>query len=195
MNESLPAEYEALILAALSKRVTERAGLAKAMFSMSYREGDKRTFRWPPRDGAKLGTVYREDSDPHWVVADPDLLSEHLATPDSDAWEPVVELLLPSGDVARMHPDDELYRVVRDGAPHLTRDAGRRLRDGIVADLLAESSRTGEAVAPGIARVKPAGRLVVRSSSNAAAVVEAMQQAGVIAWDGRPVLQAAVEAS
>ena len=190
---SLPAEIEAIVLAELAKRLKTRQAATKAIVGNRYAAGDKQTFR-SPVDETKLGTVYRSDPDPEWRVVDDYALSMYLAGRD-EYMEPVAEVLLPSGEIALMHPDDELYRIVSEHAPHLTRSACVRIRDGVINELVAESKRLGKPAAPGIAKVKPEGVLSVRPDKNAGAAIERMVQAGVISWDGTPVLEAGEAAS
>jgi hypothetical protein len=62
------------------------------------------------------------------------------------------------------------------------------LRTYVVDAALAQSRDTGTPAAAGIARVKPGGVLTVKPDKGAAAAVERMVAAGVITWDGQPVL-------
>lgn len=62
-----------------------------------------------------------------------------------------------------------------------------------LAAALAESKATGVAAAPGISRVRPGGALRVVPDKNAGEAVERLVRAGVITWDGRPVLEQGAE--
>lgn len=190
---ALPVEIQAIVLAELAKRVKTSQAATKAIVGNRYAPGDKQTFR-SPVDDAKLGTVFRSDPDPEWRVVDDNALSTYLVDRD-EYMEPVAEVLLPSGEIALMHPDDELYRIVSEHAPHLTRSACFRIRDGVVDELVAESKRLGKPAAPGIAKVKPEGVLSVRPDKNAGDAIERMVTAGLITWDGRPVLEVGRDAS
>lgn len=184
---NLPAEVEALVLAELAKRVQARTAAAKAVIGGNYAPGRRETFR-SPVDDTKLGLVYRTDPDPEWRVVDEPALHAHLVN-DESYWEPVAEVLLPSGEVALMSPVDELYQIVAEHAPHLARSATVHLREDVVAELLAESKRVGEPAAPGIEKVKPEGALTVRPDKAAGDAISRMVEAGILTWDGRPALE------
>lgn len=183
---ALPAEIEALAIAELVKRVKARDSATRALFSQAYPDGQKTTFR-SPLDGEMLGYVQRTDPDPTWIVTDPSQVMAHFAeTPE--AWETIAEVTLPDGDVARMSPDDELARVVKDRIPHIYAEV-EELRTSAVDGLMEETRREGKAAAPGIARVKPSGTLrVVPDKDSAGAAIERLVQSGWLTWDGRRAL-------
>lgn len=172
-------EIEALILAELAKRVRSRQNITKALIGIGYGDGDKQTFR-SPVDGQRLGVVYRSDPDLEWRVTDEAALDVWLAGHD-EYLETTVEI--------RGGSEAEALAVIQQHAPHLLVDVCRPRRDA-VSELLEESTRRGEAIAPGIERVKPAGVLTVRPDKAAGEAIEAMVKAGVITWDGRPALTA-----
>jgi hypothetical protein len=68
-----------------------------------------------------------------------------------------------------------------------------RLRDGAIDEVLAESKRAGKPAVPGVERVKPEGVLTVRPDRSAGDAIERMVKAGILTWDGRPVLAAGDE--
>lgn len=175
-------EVEALILAELAKRVRSRQNLTKALIGVGYGDGDKQTFR-SPVDGRRLGTVYKTDPDPEWRVTDQQALDVWLAARDAYT-ETTVEI--------REGCEAEALAVIQQHAPGLLADVDR-IRDGAAAEVLMESTRRGEAIAPGIERVKPAGVLTVRPDKAAGDAIEAMVKAGLITWDGRPALTAGDE--
>ncbi len=186
MTDQTPitAEMEALILAELGKRVKARVDSVKALFGQTYPEGRKETFR-SPLDQAKLGIVYRSDPDPQWRVTDPDALDAELrAFPGN---------LVTDVTIA---PDDmpEALAVLADHAPHLLTETVR-VADGVVEAALAQSAATGTAAAAGIELRKPGGTLTVKPDPNAGTAVERLVSAGLIEWDGRPVLAPPVEAA
>jgi hypothetical protein len=188
-HEALAPEVEALVLAELAKRVAASRKTVDATVGQTYPAGRKETFRSP--GGTKLGICYRTDPDPMWIVTDSAALHDALDTPDSDAWETVGVLILPSGEDVRMQLDDELFLLAQEHAPHLT-STMRVLRESVVGDLIAESRRTGKPAAPGIERVKPRGVFTVKPDRAAAgAAIEEMLAAGLITWDGRPALTSA----
>lgn len=181
-----PAETEALFLASIEAHLKKVKAAARAPFSPRYANGDRKTFRTP--DGEPLGMVYREDPDVTWVLSDTDAFAAAMEERGVDPWEPIGELLLPDGSWRAMSPDDELFRVVAEHAPHLTRTGAEALRDDVIRDLLAQSSADNKAAAPGISKYWPEGRLVVRAAEGAGAVFARLMRDGVIGWDGRPAL-------
>lgn len=173
----MPAEIEALVLATLRKRVNEREKLVKALIGQRYPDGHRESFRTP--DGSKLGMVLRTDPEPEWVITDRDALVEHLSSfPGAMVTE------------VRIAPEDmpEALAVLAEHAPNLVTETSR-LDPAVVDAALAQSRATGQAAAPGIARIKPAGVLTVRPDKVAGEAVERMVAAGQITWDGRPVLE------
>lgn len=186
-----PVETEALFIAAVEGHAKKVKAAARVAFSRSYDNGDRKTFRGP--NGEPLGMVYREDPDPEWVVHDTEVFAEALERLGAQVWEPVAEIVLPSGDVAVMHPDDELYRIVAEHAPHLTRSATERLRPDLVRAHLAQSRADEKPSMPGISKHWPEGRLVVRAAEGAGATFAQLMRAELISWDGRPVLDAPTE--
>lgn len=189
--EPLPIEAEALVLSVLETRVKQRQNDVKAQFSARYNAGSRETF-FSPVDGRELGMVYRTNPKATWSVTDWDALREHLADSE-DAWEQVVSVLLPNGQWQEMDEADELYRIVAEHAPHLCGEPEQRLRSVVVGDLVSQSAKDGQAVAPGITRNKGPGALTVKPDGNAYAVVTAMVDAGVIDWQGRRVLEQGTE--
>ncbi len=175
----LAPEVEALVLAELGKRVKARTELVKATFSQRYPDGHRESFRAP--DGSKLGQVWRSDPDPRWVVADEQALHAELREFPGNV-ETVVDIV----------DHDAAVQVLREHAPHLLAEV-TRVRPEVVAAALAQSAATGRPAAAGIEQVKPSGVLTVKPDPKAGAVVERMVAAGVITWDGRPVLEAAPE--
>lgn len=176
----LSAEIEALFLAELAKRVKARTAATKAVFGAAYAPGDKQTFR-SPVDETKLGTVFRSDPDPEWRVVDWAALREHLRQ-DQANFETSHEIA----------DEAAAIEVLREHAPHLLAEI-TRVNPDVVEEALDQSRRTGTPAAPGIERVKPEGVLTVRPDRNAGVAIERMVQAGVISWDGRPVLEAGQE--
>jgi hypothetical protein len=177
---SVSPEIELLVLAELSKRVRSRLAAVKAVVGGGFAAGDKRTYRSVVGD-TKLGTVYRSDPDPEWQVVDRDALYAHLRQ-DRNNVETFAEIL---DEQAAIH-------VLREHAPHLLAEIERV--DLAAVDAALDRARRGEQV-PGVEKVKPEGVLSVRPDKNAGAAIERMVQAGVIAWDGTPVLEAGEVAS
>ena len=182
MSEPLAPELEALVLAELAKRVKSRTDLVKATFGQRYPDGHKETFR-SPLDGNKLGIVYRTDPDPQWKITDREALHAHLREYPGNV-ETVYEIA----------DDQAAVEVLREHAPHLLVELTRVIPD-VVDAALDQSRATGEAAAPGIELVKPAGSLTVKPDPKAGVAVERLVEAGVITWDGRPVLEAGEAAS
>jgi hypothetical protein len=178
----LPAEIEALVLAELGKRVKARTETTKALFGQRYPDGHRETFR-SPLDGSKLGIVYRTDPDPQWKVTDREALHAHLREYRGNV-ETVYEI---ADDLAAID-------VLREHAPHLLVEITRVIPD-VVEAALDQSRATGEPAAPGIELVKPSGSLTVKPDPKAGGAVERLVEAGVITWDGRPVLETGQEAS
>ena len=181
MNDISP-EVEALVLSELGKRVKARTEVVKATFSQRYPDGHKETFR-SPLDGSKLGIVYRTDPDPQWKVTDREALHAHLREYPGNV-ETVYEIA----------DEQAAIQVLLEHAPHLLVEVTRVIPDVVLA-ALDQSRATGEPAAPGIDLVKPAGSLTVKPDPKAGAAVERMHAAGVITWDGRPVLEPGREAS
>lgn len=179
MNEPIAAEIEALVLAELGKRVKSRTDLVKATVGQRYPDGHKETFR-SPLDQSKLGMVYRTDPDPKWVVADRDALDAHLRGFPGN---------LTTTITLRPEDEPEAFAVLAEHAPHLLTET-TVVQPGIVEAALAQSAATGQPAAPGLELVKPSGTLTVKPDAAAGAAVERMVEAGVITWDGRPVLEA-----
>lgn len=176
---AMAPEIEALVLAELGKRVKKRTDLVKAVVGQRYPDGHKETFR-SPLDGAKLGIVYRTDPDPEWKVVDAEALDTELRSYPGNV-ETFVEI---AGDRA------EVLAVLAEHAPHLLADSVQ-VRPDVVQAALAQSAATGAPAAAGIAMVKPGGSLTVKPDPKAGEAVERMVAAGVITWDGQPVLESA----
>lgn len=178
--EPLPDEVELLALAELAKRVKERQATTKAVVGASYSAGDRHTFR-SPVDGRRIGQVYRTDPDAQWVVTDREALHAHLRGFPGTT-ETVVEIA------------DELSVIehLRACAPHLLVEV-TRVREDVVESALIQSREDGKPAAPGIELRKPEGVLTVRPDPAAGAVIERLQQAGWLGWDGRPTLPPATE--
>jgi hypothetical protein len=192
MTNTLPAEVQALVLAALVKRVEGEQDKVKAVFSGSYMAGSKQTFR-SPLDEAPLGYIQRTDPAPAWRVTDEAALREHLAE-FPGCTETVLQLAVAGFGLVELDPVDELAVVLREHAAHLLIEE-TRVSDEAIDAAVEQSKATGIAAAPGITRVRPGGQLRVVPDKDAAAAVGRMVDAGLITWDGRPVLEAAKEAS
>lgn len=169
----LPPEVEALALKALESRVTAQIKLTKTEFGQHYIDGRKETFR-SPVDDAKLGQVWRTDPDPEWRITDRNALREHLETYPGN----VVAHLEVVGD------DAEVLAVLDQYAPHLLKEV-TNVPEEVFQAALQESRETGQAVAPGIEKVKPGGVLVVKPDKDAARAIEGMVRSGYLTWDGR----------
>jgi hypothetical protein len=178
--EPLAPEIEALALAELAKRVKARTDLTKALIGQRYPDGHKETFR-SPVDGRKLGIVYRTDPDPQWRVTDRAAFDKEARTYPGNL-ETVVSIA--EEDMP------EALAVLAEHAPRLLTETVR-LRAGIVEAALAQSEATGQAAAAGIERMKAPGSLTVKPDPAAGSVVEALVNAGLLAWDMRPALPAA----
>jgi hypothetical protein len=176
----LPVEIQALVLAELAKRLKTGQAATKAIVGGRYEPGDKQTFR-SPLDDAKLGTVFRSDPDPEWRIVDSAATLGHLREDPAN-----VESYFEIGD------EQSAIDVLHNVAPHLLIEV-ERVKPAAI-DAAVERARQGEQV-PGVERVKPEGVLSVRPDKNAGEAIERMVQAGVITWDGRPVLEAGREAS
>lgn len=179
----LPSEIEALVLATLRKRVIEREKFVKALIGQRYPDGHRESFRAP--DGSKLGMVLRTDPEPEWTVTDRAALVEHLMSFEGAM---VTEVGIAPEDMP------EALAVLAEHAPGLITETARLDPDAIDA-ALAQCRATGQAAAPGIERVKPAGVLTVRPDKGAGEVIERMVERGEITWDGRPVLPSTEAAS
>lgn len=172
-SEPLQPELEALALKALESRVTAQIKVTKSEFGQRYLDGRKETFR-SPVDEAKLGQVYRTDPDPEWRITDRVALREHLETFPGN----FVSRLVVDGD------DAEILAVLDQHAPHLLKEV-TEVPEEVFQAALRESKETGEAVAPGIKKVKPEGVLVVKPDKDAGRAIEGMVRAGLLTWDGR----------
>lgn len=173
--DPLPDEVELLALAELAKRVAARTKTTKAIVGTRYGPGDKHTFR-SPLDQRKLGQVWRTDPDAEWVVTDREALHAHLRT-----FPGCTETIVAISD------DEAAIDVLHEHAPHLLHEI-TRVREDVIRDALIQSRESGHAVAPGIELRKAPGVLTVRPDAGAGPVIESLQQAGWLAWDGRPVL-------
>jgi hypothetical protein len=182
--QEVPAEVEALVLAELAKRVEARDVTVRALFGQDYPDGRKETFR-SPLDQAKLGQVWRTDPDPRWVVVDAEALDAELRTYPGNL---VTDVTISPADMP------EALAVLAEHAPQLITETVR-VADGVVEAALAQSKTTGKSAAAGIEMWKPGGTLTVKPDPNAGVVVERLVDAGVITWDGRPVLSATDEAA
>lgn len=177
MTGAVSDEVELLVLAELAKRVKARTEIVKAVVGSRFDEGSRETFR-SPLGGEKLGMIWRSDPDPQWKVTDREALHEHLSGFDG--------VLETSVGIA---PEDmaEALAVIGDHAPHLLTLTTRVSAEAEQA-ALAQSVATGEAAAPGIERIQPAGVLTVKPDKAAGDAVERLVAAGWIEWDGRPAL-------
>jgi hypothetical protein len=171
---ALPAEIEAIVLAELAKRVKTRQAATKAIVGGRYGAGDKQTFR-SPVDDAKLGTVYRSDPDPEWRVVDREALHAHLRQDPTN-----IESFFEIAD------EPTAIDVLRAHAPHLLAEIERVSQAAVDAAVARASA--GQNV-PGVAKVKPEGVLSVRPDRGAGDAISRMVAAGVISWDGTPVLE------
>ena len=179
---NLPAEIQALVLAELAKRLKTSQAATKAIVGNRYGPGDKQTFR-SPVDDAKLGTVFRSDPDPEWRVVAAAELDAFLADEDQGNTEATFEIVADAS---------ELIPLLLEHAPHLVRQVQRVT--AAARTWAMDVAKSGVTV-PGIAKVKPEGVLSVRPDKNAGTAIERMVEAGVITWDGRPVLEAGEVAS
>jgi hypothetical protein len=176
----LPDEVELLVLAELAKRVKARQVTTKAVVGAQYSDGDKHTFR-SPVDGRRIGQIWRTDPDAEWKVTDEAALLAHLRQfPDC------VEQFYEIADIP------SAIAVLKEYAPHLLVEVSRVIPD-VIADAVTQSRETGKPAAPGIELVKGSGVLVVRPDAGAGSVIERLQEAGWIGWDGRPALPPATE--
>lgn len=182
---ALSGELEAVVLAALAKRVKDRQEQVRAVIGQGYADGDKRAIRSPLGD--KLGSIYRTDPDPVWQVVDREALYAHLRQDPSNL-ETVYDLDLLNGTDATLPGGCELVQVLRDHAPHLIVE--RTVVSDVAVTTALARAVAGKAV-PGIAKVKPAGTLTVRPDRAAGAAIDRLVDARLITWDGRPVLDAA----
>lgn len=174
----LPPEVEALVLAELQRRVRARIDLTKAIVGVNYPDGHRKVIR-SPLDGQRLGQIWRTDPDPKWSITNEGELLDHLRG-------------FP-GNVERYYEiADEVaaVEVLREYAPHLLVEI-TRVRPDVVEAALEQSEATGEPAAPGIGLVKGSGVLTVKPDATAGPVVERLHSAGLIEWDGRPVIEQA----
>jgi hypothetical protein len=178
--EPLPDEVELIALAELAKRVKERQATTKAVVGAAYADGDKHTFR-SPIDGRKLGQVWRTDPDAQWRIVDEAALLAHLRT-----FPECVETFYEIAD------EQQAVAFLRVHAPHLLVEVERVIPQ-VITDAVTQSRETGEPAAPGIDLVKAPGVLTVKPDPAAGAVIERLQQAGWLGWDGRPTLPPATE--
>lgn len=178
--EPLPAEAELIALKELEKRVKSRMSTTKAVVGASYEPGDKHTFR-SPLDGRKLGQVWRTDPDAEWRVVDEAALLEHLRQ-----FPECVETFFEIAD------ERQAVAYLQAHAPHLLVEVERVIPQ-VIADAVTQSRETGEPAAPGIDLVKAPGVLTVKPDPAAGAVIERLQRAGWLGWDGRPTLPPAAE--
>lgn len=186
----LAPEVRALVLAVLAKRVAGTVEPIKAEFSPRYEPGT--TIKWEsPLDGGLLGLVQRTRPEARWEVTDRDKLHEHLRE-FPGCVEDVLLLPVPGVGLVELDEADELARVVAEHAPHmLVRE--QRVTQASVDAAVEQSRATGQAAAPGITLIRPGGQLRVVPDKNAGDVVERMVAAGIVTWDGRPVLPAGDE--
>ncbi len=68
-----------------------------------------------------------------------------------------------------------------------------RVKTSAYQDSLDQSKATGKPAAPGINLRKPGGVLTVKPDENAAAAIEGLIGAGLLAWDGRRELPSSDE--
>lgn len=187
----LAPEVRALVLAVLAARVKGEQEPIKAEFSPRYEPGT--TIKWEsPLDGALLGYVQRTRPEPRWEITDETALREHLAAEFKGVVETVTYLAVPGVGLVEMDPIDELAQVVAAHAPHLLSTEDRVSQEAVDA-ALAESKANGVAAAPGITRVRPGGALRVVPDKGAGEAVERLVRAGIVTWDGRPVLEQGAE--
>lgn len=180
----LPAEVELLALKAIENEVVARQKMLKALIGQGYADGDRHNVR-SPVDETKLGAVWKTDPEPRWEITDRAALVEHLMSSPGNV------------DVqVGIAPEDmpEVLAVLAEHAPGLITETAVLDPEAIPA-ALAQSKATGQPAAPGIARVKPSGVLTVKPAADAIEVVGRLVCAGVLTWDGRPVLEPGQEAS
>lgn len=175
--QAVSAEVQAIVLAELAKRVKARDVTVRALFGQDYPDGRKETFR-SPLDQAKLGQVWRTDPDPRWAVVDAEALDAELRAYPGNL---VTDVTISPADMP------EVLAVLAEHAPQLITKTVR-VADGVVEAALAQSKATGRAAAAGIGMRKPGGTLTVKPDPNAGVVVERLVDAGILTWDGRPVL-------
>jgi hypothetical protein len=169
----LPPEIEPIVLAVLEKRVGAAKAASRVPLEPLYAEGQSRKIR-SPLDDAVLGVVGRESPDPRWEIVNRDALAKHLEQDPANV-EYVDEIASEAAAI----------EVLREHAPELLVRIERVRADAFTAALRA--ARTGEAPAPGIARIKPDGRLYVRPDKHAGEAIERLVAAKVITFDGRPL--------
>lgn len=180
-------DLEAVALAELADRVEKRKVAVRALAGADLDDGDKRTVR-SPLDGTALGSVSRTDPEPQWAVTDWSALEAELTT--RGQVDTAYRLHLPGGeDPVVLHPIDELCKVLLAHAPHMLQEVSR-VPGPVVAELLAESQRTGRPAASGITLTKPAGTVRVTRAKTCGPAIERLVAAGHLTWDGRPQLAA-----
>lgn len=187
-----PDDLEAVALAELDARVTARYKAVRAVAGADLTDGDKRTIR-SPLDGSSLGSIYRTDPEPRWTVTDWAAFEAHVRSSIPDGVETAYRLHVPSLDEpVFLDPLDELAVILREHAPHMLREVPR-IRGEVVADLLAASKTSGQPAAAGIEQVKPSGSVAVRRSKTCGPAIERLHAAGLLTWDGKPMLPLADE--
>lgn len=174
--DPVPDEVEVLAYAAIEREAKRRKELGKAIIGQRYPDGRTERIRSPL--GERLGSVYRTDPEPTWVVSDREALHAHLRTFD-DATETVYEIA----------DEPAAVEVLRAHAPHLLVEI-TRVRPEWEQDALAQSRETGEPAAPGIEKVKPSGSLTVTPAKDAFDVVGRLMARGLLTWDGNRALPA-----
>ncbi|MDN5929652.1 MAG: hypothetical protein L0I24_01060 [Pseudonocardia sp.] len=174
-------EVEVLAYAAIEREAKRRKELGKAIIGQRYPDGRTERIRSPLGD--RMGSVYRTDPEPQWVVTDREALHAHLRTFPGNL---TISVGIAPEDMA------EALAVLDEFAAHL-------LTETTVLDpeaeraALAQSAATGEPAAPGIERVKPSGSLTVSPAKDAFDVVGRLMTRGLLSWDGRPSLPSSEE--
>lgn len=174
---NLEPEVVALMLRAVATTAMKNLDSVKAELS-GYEPGQRSTFR-SPLDDRKLGIVYRTDPDPVWAVVDREALLDHLGEFEGN-WETVLEI---DGEMS------EVLGVLETHAPHLIK-VSKIIPEWVVEAALEASKEAGEAVAPGIKKIKPGGVLTVTpDKKEAGAAFAAMVRAGWLTWEGKHAIE------
>lgn len=188
---NMHVELEALAWAALAKKAEAEKKVRSAQLNQVYREGRTEHVRSPLGD--KLGYVNKSDPDPSWYVADQTLVDDHIRQNYPGSVSTVFVVHTPGGSVT-VEPEDELFLVLREHAPHLL-VADERVDPAAVKALLAESADKGEPAAPGIALSSPSGTVSVNPAKGSFEAVMKLQRAGLLDLESmtRSLPSAAVE--
>lgn len=176
----LPPEIRALALASMRQRIEAEEKLVRAEFSVALLAGTTLRFR-SPVDDTPLGAVLRTDPKTEWRITDREALLDHLAE-FPGCVETATYVAVPSAGLVRLDAQDELYRVLLEHAPRMLIEQNEVTQEAIDA-AVAQSKATGEPAAPGITKVRPAGTVQVRPSTEAGEAVRRMFEVGTLSWD------------